>query len=128
MSVRIFIIILSLVALLFGVGFMLIPNQFAVIFGIEQTPATRMIAQFFGDALLAWGMVLWCVRDLRGDALRAVLIATGVGDVPGVIIATMAVMSGVVNAMGWAAVLIYLLAALGSFYFLSTDSSQVDDA
>jgi hypothetical protein len=119
MTIRTFFAILAVLSVLFGIGFVLAPAQVLANYGIEHSPALALLGRLFGGALLTLGIILWLARDFRDDAAtRTVLVAALVGDAVNLVVATMGTLSGVVNALGWSTVLIYLFGAAGSGYFL----------
>ena len=60
----------------------------------------------------------WFARDAgESKARRGIVIALFVGDVLGFIVALLGQLSGVLNALGWSTVALYLLFALGYGYF-----------
>jgi uncharacterized membrane protein YfcA len=87
-------------------------------------PSAILNLQFFGSALLAWGVITWFARDLDWAAVRGVLIGGIVGDVVGGLLSVWAIVEGLVNAFGWTSVVIYVLLLLGGLYFLSTGSRK----
>jgi hypothetical protein len=119
MTIRTFFAILAVLSVLFGIGFVLAPAQVLASYGIAHSPALALLGRLFGGALLTLGIILWLARDFRDDAaIRTVLVAALIGDAVNLVVATMGTMSGVVNALGWSTVLIYLFGAAGSGYFL----------
>jgi hypothetical protein len=119
MTIRTFFAILAVLSVLFGIGFVLAPAQVLANYGIEHSPALALLGRLFGGALLTLGIILWLARDFRDDAaIRTVLVAVLIGDALNLVVATMGTLSGVVNALGWSTVLIYLFGAAGSGYFL----------
>ena len=70
-------------------------------------------------------VILWSARDFHDEAaVRAVLIGLGIADVVNLIVAIMAISAGTTNALGWSTVLIYLLGAVGSVYFLTAGKAR----
>ena len=125
MTIRTFFAILAVLSVLFGIGFVLAPAQVLANYGIEHSPALALLGRLFGGALLTLGIILWLARDFRDDAaIRTVLVAALVGDAVNLVVATMGTLSGVVNALGWSTVLIYLFGAVGSGYFLMAQSRR----
>jgi hypothetical protein len=119
MTIRTFFAILAVLSVLFGIGFVLAPTQVLANYGIEHSPALALLGRLFGGALLTLGVILWLARDFRDEAaIRTVLVAALIGDAVNLVVATMGTLSGVVNALGWTTVLIYLFGAAGSGYFL----------
>ena len=119
MTIRMFFAILAVLSVLFGIGFVLAPAQVLANYGVEHSPALALLGRLFGGALLTLGIILWLARDFRDEAaIRAVLVAALIGDAVNLVVATLGTLSGVVNALGWTTVLIYLFGAAGSGYFL----------
>jgi hypothetical protein len=126
MTVKTFFAILAVLSFLFGVGFVLAPDQVMANYGIEHSPALALLGRLFGGALLTLATILWLARDFRDEAaVRAVLVGGLVGDVVNLVVATTGTLSGTTNALGWSTVLIYLFAALGSGYFLMARTSRL---
>ena len=126
MTIKMLFTILAILSFLFGIGFVLAPDQVLANYGIEHSPALALVGRLFGGALLALGVILWLARDFRDEAaVRAVLISTLVGGVVNVVVAIIGTMAGTTNALGWSTVLIYLFAAVGSGYFLIARTSRL---
>jgi len=112
------LIINVVVALLFGVGFVLMPATVGSTYGVTPTPAVNLAGQLYGVELLAIGLFLWFARSVEDAYVRrAMCLAFMIADAIGAVVAAMGVLSGVVNALGWSSVLIYALLALGFAYF-----------
>jgi len=94
------------------------------LYGVPPEPHAILNLQFFGSALLAWGVITWFARDWDWAAVRGVLIGGIVGDVVGGLLSVWAIVEGLVNAFGWTSVVIYVLLLLGGLYFLSTGSRK----
>lgn len=125
MTIKTFFAIFAVLAVLFGIGFVLAPAQVLSNYGVESSPAIALMSRQFGGTLLAMAVILWCARDFREEAaLRAVLIGFGVSDVINCIVAIVATSSGTINALGWTVVLIYLGGAVGAGYFLTAGRTQ----
>ena len=78
MTIRMFFTILAVLSFLFGVGFVLAPDQVLANYGIEHSPALALLGRLFGGALLTLGVILWLARDFRDEAaVRTVLIGGG---------------------------------------------------
>lgn len=124
MSVKSFLAVFAVLALAFGIGFVLVPAALGDIYGVEQTAATHLMGRFFGGALLAWGLILWLARDFDAAAQRAVMLASAIADAVSMIVAAGGTISGVTNALGWSTVLIYLIGAVGSAYYLTAGTHR----
>lgn len=108
----------AVVALVFGVAFLLVPASVASIYGIAATPATDLVARFFGVELVAVGLLSWLARNVTDTtSQRAIILAFLIADAIGLVVSLMGTLSGVMNVVGWSAVLIYLILAAGYAYF-----------
>jgi hypothetical protein len=125
MTVKTFFTIIAVLALVHGVGFVLIPEQVAASYGMASSAATLLMARLFGAALVGLALIFWFARDGSSESVRAVFIATIVGNTAGLIVVAMGTIAGTLNAMGWVAALIYLFGAAGSGYFLMARPAQL---
>jgi uncharacterized membrane protein YfcA len=120
MKLNTLMVVNALIAGVFGVGFIVVPGQVTSAYGPEITPQLEYVTRLFGAALLAFAVLTWTARNATdSDTRRAILLALFVGDGVGFIVSLMSQLSGVMNALGWTTVLIYLLLALGFGYFLA---------
>ena len=118
MKLSTLMIVNAIVAAVFGLGFVFAPGQVTSLYSPEVGVTLRYVAQLFGAALLGFAVLTWVARNAPdSEARRAILLALFVGDGVGFILALIGQLGGVVNALGWSTVLIYLLLALGFGYF-----------
>jgi hypothetical protein len=118
MKLNIFIIIVEVVAGLFGLGFVFIPEQVLSFYGTAPVASTSYMAQLLGAALLGFAIILWLCKDAEDSPLRqAILLGLFVAEGVGFVVVLMAQLGGGINALGWSTVAIYLLFALGFGYF-----------
>jgi hypothetical protein len=126
MTIRMLFTILAVLSFLFGIGFVLAPDQVLANYGIQSSPALALLGRLFGGVLLTLGVILWLARDFRDEAaVRAVLVANAIGSCINLVVAIMGNLSGTTNALGWTTVLIYLFAAAGSGYFLMARTARL---
>src|SRR6266571_8525040 len=125
MTIKTFFTIIAVLALVHGVGFVLVPEQVAASYGMASSAATLLMARLFGAALVGLALIFWFARDGSSESMRGVFIATIVGNTVGLIVVVMGTTAGTLNSMGWIAALIYLFGAAGSAYFLKTPSPQL---
>ena len=112
------LIINAIVALVYGIGELLIPATMFSLYGVTQSPSAILMAQYFGLSLIAIGLLAWFARNVAdSEAQRAIILALLISDVIGVIVSGLGTVSGTMSAVGWSAVGIYLLLALGYAYF-----------
>ena len=113
-----FMVIYAVLSAAFGLGFVLAPGQILPLYGVAPDVALRLIGQLFGAVLISLALLTWLARNLRDtEARRAIVLALLVGEVLGFILALMGQLNGVLNALGWLVVAVYLFLALGLAYF-----------
>ncbi len=104
----------GLLALVFGLGFLLAPRPMLSLYGVPVDPSIVLVARFFGAALVQLGLVLYLIRDV-GDprTQRGVVIGSFIGSVAGLVVALTGQFWGLTNQLGWSTVAIYALLTLG---------------
>lgn len=117
MKLRTLFAIGAVVALLFAAGLLVVPGTMNTIYGMGASSSEKLLARFFGVDLLIIGLILWLGRDLTGVSARPIITANLIGNVVGTLVALVGTLRGVMNGLGWSAVLIYFLLALGFAYF-----------
>ena len=112
-------ILYAIVSAIFGLTFVFMPDKSLALYSIKLSPGGITITRLFGAALLEFALLSWFVRDLEESSTRkAIILALFIGEVIGFIVVLYGQLSGVVNALGWTTVAIYLLLAIGFGYFL----------
>jgi hypothetical protein len=120
MQLRTLLLIGGLVALAFGLGFLLVPRPVLSLYGVVASPVVVLLARFFGAALVQLGLILLLIRDVPDPRTqRGVVLGSFLGSLAGLVVALTGQFWGVVNAVGWSSVAIYglLLLGYGSFIF-----------
>jgi ABC-type transport system involved in multi-copper enzyme maturation permease subunit len=119
MTYKNFTTVASIVAFVFGLGFILMPAQLTGYYNVTLNEGGIFIGQLFGAALLGFGVLNWFGRHFSDEqAQQGLANANIAGDGIGFIFALLAQLNGNagVNALGWSTVVIYLLLALGFAY------------
>ena len=125
MKLSTFFAVTGLIALLFGVFFLIFPGPALQQYGVPSEAHNQMQARYFGATLLQVGLVVWLARQTQDAiAVRAILIAITVGNAFAAAISVWAGLIKLQNAMVWGSVLLYVLLLLGSLYFLLSSSRQ----
>ena len=107
-------LIASLLALVFGLGFVVAPSAVLSIYGTSTDPPTLLLGRFFGVALIQLGLTLYLLREVREPAtIRALGIGGTVGSFCGALVSLTGTMNGVTNSMGWSSVAIYAFLTFG---------------
>ena len=127
MKLSVLFIITAIIAIVFGVVFLIIPEQVYSFYGIESNMMLNYMGQLFGAALIAIGLIAWGSRNATdSDARKAIIFSFFIADTIGFVIALIGQLNQVVNAVGWTTVIIYLLLALGfaKFQFSKEKATQ----
>ena len=118
MKLNMFMAIVAVVAGLFGLGFVVVPEQVMSFYGTAPDAGTNYMAQLLGAALLGFAVILWFCKDAEDSPVRqAILLGSFVADGVGFVVALIFQLGGGINVLGWSTVIIYLLFALGFGYF-----------
>ena len=118
MKLSVLFIITAIVAIVFGVVFVIIPGPVYSLYGIESNMMLNYMGQLFGAALIAVGLIAWLSRNATdSDARKAIIFSFFIADTIGFVIALIGQLNQVVNALGWLTVIIYFLLALGFAIF-----------
>jgi hypothetical protein len=76
MKLNTLFVINAVVAVLFGLGFILIPSQLLSLYDVDMNEAGIYLARLLGAAFLAFAIISWLVRDSVGSHdQRAVVMA-----------------------------------------------------
>jgi len=108
----------GVICLFFGVGMVLLPTTMMSFYGVKLDAGGTFMTQLFGQAFFLLGLLLWLMRNTsEASTVKAFSISLFLGDAVGFVVSLMAVLSGVVNALGWTTVALYLFIGLGFGYF-----------
>lgn len=126
MTFRTLLIAKAAVCLGFGLLLLLVPVALLGLLGAELGPGGTFTAREYGAALIGALFLMWFAKDVQApDARRAILLYLLVYDAIGVGITVPAVLSGVLNWLGWGIVLVYLFFALGAGYVIGQERKPV---
>jgi hypothetical protein len=118
MKLETLLTIAAVIAIAFGLAFVVAPALVLTQYGIALSPAVILMARFFGATLLNVGFILFLVRRVTEPRTRLGIVRGSlVGAVFGLIVAIHGQRIGVVNSLGWTTVAIYGLLTLGYAYF-----------
>jgi hypothetical protein len=121
MNYRIMFALNSIVAFLFGLGFLFFPAWALGLLGTETFVSTVLIARLFGTAMLGLGLVLWFAKDVTDVRVQNGMgIALLVSAVTGLVVTLLGTFAShaVIRTNGWAVMLVYLIFGLGYGYLL----------
>jgi len=118
MKLSTWLTIAAVVAVVFGLAFVLVTGPLLSFYGITIDKAGTLVAQLFGAALIGFAVLNWFARGVTDrEARQAIVLANLASDTVGFVMALIGQLAGVANALGWSTVAIYLLLALGFAYF-----------
>jgi hypothetical protein len=113
MRLKLTMTVTAIGSLLFGIAFILFPENVASIYGatIDQS---NQYPRFLGSALIGFGTVLWLARKITsGPGLQAVLIGSFIASIFGFVISIIQAIDVTGNSLEWTTVIIYLLLSVG---------------
>ncbi len=114
MNYRTLFLLNSLLIFLLGAAFLVVPSLAIGQFGVDNYASTTMVAQFFGTALLAIGLLLWFAKDVTDEAVqRGMSIALLVAALAGLVVTVIGTAGGILRSNEWIAILAYILFGLG---------------
>jgi uncharacterized membrane protein YfcA len=129
MNIKVYLTIAAIIAILYGIAFVLIPAEMLQPYGVLPEPHVILAIRLLGSAFLGFGLILWFARDFQDwAAVRGILIASVVGDGVGGLVIAWGTIQGTVNTLGWLNVILYALLVLGALYCLSTGSRKLASA
>jgi hypothetical protein len=104
----------AVLALLFGLGFLIAPGPMLSAYGATPSPELAQMARFFGSGLLGYAILTWLARGITdAGARRAIVLSLILSFGVGFVVAVWGQISGVVHALGWLTVALYLVFGLG---------------
>src|SRR5437868_9042518 len=108
----------AVVTLVYGLGFLLIPDQVLSWYGINSLPAAGILtARLFGSSLLGYAVLFWLAREAEdSEARRGVVTGAFASTLIGLAVSVLAQLASVTNSLGWLNVVVYLLLTLGFGY------------
>ena len=113
-----FLVIASVLGLVFGLAFLLAPAQLMSFYGVTLDAAGQWIGRFLGAQLVGIASVTWLARNApAGGALSAVMIGNLIGSIIALAVAVLQVVAGIGNALVWSTAAVYAFLAAGFGYF-----------
>lgn len=117
MKLSTFLMVKSIICIVFGIGFAVVPTTVGSIYAIIPDPDGLIMTRFFGAAFIGIGLILWHCKNADWNTLKGITLSLCIADTVGFIVALLGQLSGNVNAVGWVNVALWLVFALGLGYF-----------
>jgi hypothetical protein len=119
MTFRTLLIIKAAVCLVFGLFLLIAPVVLLNLLGTPLNDGGTFTAREYGAAMIGTLLLTWFAKDVKAaDARGAILLDLLIYDLIGVVITCSAVLTGVLNVLGWGIVVVYLFFTVGSGYLL----------
>jgi uncharacterized membrane protein len=119
MKLKTLMLINTVVAGVFGLGFVFVPGWVAANYGITADAAMRFMSQLFGANLVGIAVLCWLAQDApESDARTAISWALFVINAVALVVTVVAQLGHVLNALGWSSVVIFLFFTVGWAFFL----------
>jgi hypothetical protein len=121
MKLSTFAITITILAVGFGLAFVFIPVKLMAVYGISLEGGGIIAARYFGVSNLFIGMIFWSYSSVTPAAKSwpKLLLYSLIYDILQLIVTLMAVLNNESNSMGWTTVVLFVLLAIGSAYFMS---------
>ena len=108
----------AIATIIFGIGSVLAPQALISLLGATLNPAGVLMMQYGGAWLIGIGLLAWFARNAAdSEARRAIVLAFLICYSIAFIVALLAQLADVLNALGWGTVALNLVLALGYGYF-----------
>ncbi len=113
-----FLVLASILGLVFGLAFLLAPGLLMSFYGITLDAAGQWIGRFLGAQLVGLATVTWLARNApTGGAQSAVMIGNLVGSAIALVLAVLQGIAGFGNALVWSTAVVYAFLAAGFGFF-----------
>lgn len=113
MPLRPLLTVTAVVMMLFGSGFILVPEQVFSLYGVSLDASGAMLAHVAGAAVLSLGLLAWLTRQAEKAAARTALVALLCFFLLKTTVTVLAQLGGVFNMLGWSIVALDALLLLG---------------
>ena len=121
MKLSTYAIIITILAVGFGLAFVFIPVKLMDFYGINLDASGVSMARYFGVSNLFIGMIFWSYSSVSPAAKSwpKLLLYALIYDVLQMVVTLRALLDGQGNSSGWSTVALFALLAIGSAYYLN---------
>ncbi|OGO63148.1 MAG: hypothetical protein A2030_06265 [Chloroflexi bacterium RBG_19FT_COMBO_50_10] len=121
MNLKTLLIIKAVVCIVLGCIILFVPNILYTFFGASLNDGGYLAARQYGSSLIGGFLLTWYARNAaESKARRAIVLDLFIYDAVGAVITLIALLTGVMNPLGWSVFALYLLLAIGFGYFWFT--------
>ena len=119
MKFKTLMIIKAIVCLCFGPLMLFLPGRLLNLLGTSFGPGAALTAREYGASLIGNFLLTWLARNAEESiARRAIIWNLFIYDAIGFVVTLIIQLSGGLNVLGWAIVVVYLFFAVGFGYLL----------
>lgn len=119
MNQKTIFMVAAVINFIFGIFVLLIPETFTSYYGNTLSVGGVYFARLWAASVIGLAVMLWLARDAgASQALRAIIVASFVYVLIGLIVAILSQINGMANALGWTTVLLYLIFTLAFGYLM----------
>jgi hypothetical protein len=125
MKLSLYLSITAAIAILFGLVFLLLPDQGVAGLGMSANPGVLALTRSMGCLLLGLGIINWSARNEKNSSLlKGVLLANLIVQIIETLLSLQDIYSGVVSSIDWGGEILHIILALGFLYYLTKSSGQ----
>jgi hypothetical protein len=118
MKLSLFLSVKAIISIVCGLALLLIPGAFMGLAGVTLDPGGTVMARLAGALLIGIAIMCWTARNADPSVGReAFVLGLFVADALGFVVILLAQLAGLMTALGWVAVLLWLVLAAGLGYF-----------
>lgn len=118
MKLKHLLVINAVIALVYGISYQLIPEKITLLYGVTTGPGVILNVRLLGAALIGIGLLTWFARNISdSETQRAIILSLLVFCLIGFVITVHGTVTGIMSAVGWTGVGIFLFFTLGYGYF-----------
>jgi len=119
MGYKILFILNALVALVFGLGFLVVPTMALQQFGVDEYASTKLVLQFFGTGLITIGLLAWFAKNVADAGIQKGMgVAMLIGALAGLVMSVIGAATGAIRNLSWLPMVIYGIFVLGYGFML----------
>jgi hypothetical protein len=119
MSYKVLFILNALIALVFGLAFLVVPTMALQQFEVDEYASTKLVLQFFGTGLLTIGLLAWFAKNVSDAGIQKGMgIGMLIGSLAGLAMSMVGVANGLIRNFSWLPMVIYGVFALGYGFML----------
>jgi hypothetical protein len=112
------IIIMALLSLVWGAGFILAPKPMWAMYGISLDAGGAYISRELGTIFFMLGLILWFARKYPdSQVMNAIVLGLFVGNVLGFVVTLIGQFSTSISLLGWVGAGLYAILAAGFGYY-----------